>query len=107
MARVKKSFDRYLSADKSSKSSGKPRFKGRGRYHSFTYTQMKQDCIGNNRITLPKIGKVKIVLHRPIPDGFKIKTAQVIKNADGYYVTLTLQDNSVPTPSFVTFRVLE
>jgi putative transposase len=99
VARVKKSFDRYLSQDKSGKSSGKPRFKGRGRYHSFTYTQMKQDCIQNNRITLPKIGKVKIVLHRPVPDGFKIKTAQVVKNADGYYAILTLQDDSVPTIS--------
>ena len=99
VARVKKSFDRYLSKDKFGKCSGKPRFKGRGRYHSFTYTQMKQDCIENNRISLPKIGKVKIILHRPIPDGFKIKTAQVVKNADGYYVTLTLQDNSVPTIS--------
>ncbi len=99
IVRVKKSFDRYLSADKSGKRSGKPRFKGRGRYRSFTYPQMKQDCIQNNRITLPKIGKVKIVLHRPVPDGFKIKTAQVIKNADGYYLILTLQDNSVPTIS--------
>ena len=99
VARVKKSFDHYLSKDKSGKRSGKPRFKGHGRYHSFTDTQMKQDCIENNRITLPKIGKVKIVLHRSIPDGFKIKTAQVIKNADGYYVTLTLQDDSVPTIS--------
>ena len=99
VARVKKSFDRYLTQDKAGKRSGKPRFKGRGRYHSFTYTQMKQDCLQNKRIILPKIGKVKIILHRTIPDGFKIKTAQVIKNSDGYYITLTLQDESVPTIS--------
>jgi len=97
IAKVKKTFDRYISANKSGKRSGKPRFKGRGRYHSFTYTQMKQDCIQGNRITLPKIGDVKIIQHRPIPDGFKIKTAQVVKNADGYYVVLTLQDVTVPT----------
>jgi putative transposase len=97
--RVKKAFDRYIKADKSGKRSGKPRFKGRGRYRSFTYTQMKQDCIKVNRITLPKIGDVKIILHRPIPDGFKIKTAQIVKAADGYYVTLSLQDESVPTIS--------
>ncbi|NJL42468.1 MAG: transposase [Pseudanabaena sp. SU_2_4] len=97
--RVKRAFDRYIKADKSGKRSGKPRFKGRGRYHSFTYTQMKQDCIKANRITLPKIGDVKIILHRPIPDGFKIKTATIVKHADGYYVVLTLQDNSVPTIS--------
>jgi len=94
--RVKKAFDRYLKADASGKRSGKPRFKGRGRYRSFTYPQMKQDCIQNNRITLPMIGEVKVIVHRPIPAGFKIKTAQVIKAADGYYVTLTLEDKSVP-----------
>jgi putative transposase len=32
IARVKKTFDRYISADKAGKRSGKPRFKGRGRY---------------------------------------------------------------------------
>ncbi|WP_218080938.1 RNA-guided endonuclease InsQ/TnpB family protein [Anthocerotibacter panamensis] len=94
--RVKKAFDRYFKVDVSGKRSGKPRFKGRGRYRSFTYPQIKQACIQNNRITLPKIGEVKIIVHRPIPDGFKIKTAQVIKAADGYYVTLTLEDKSVP-----------
>jgi putative transposase len=99
VGRVKKAFDRYIKPDRSGKRSGKPRFKGRGRYRSFTYTQMKQDCIKVNRITLPKMGDVKMILHRPIPDGFKIKTAQIIKAADGYYVTLSLQDESVPTIS--------
>ncbi len=30
-----------------------------------------------------------------IPDGLKIKRALVTKKADGYYVTLTLEDKSV------------
>src|SRR4028119_1379258 len=97
--RAKKAFDRYIKADSSGKRSGKLRFKGRGKYHSFTYTQMKQNCIKSNRITLPKIGDVKIILHRPIPDGFKIKTGHIVKAADGYYVTLALQDESVPAIS--------
>ena len=105
--RVKKAFDRYIKADSSGKRSGKPRFEGRGRYHSFTYTQMKQDCIKGNRITLPKIGDVMIILHRPIPDGFKIKTATIVFAADGYYVTLTLQHESVPviSPDFYPEKV--
>jgi putative transposase len=41
-------------------------------------------------------GKVKVVLHRPIPDGFKIKTASVTKKADGFYLTLSLEDKTVP-----------
>jgi putative transposase len=63
---------------------------------------MKQDCIKGNRITLLKIGEVKIILHRPIPDGFKIKAVTILFAADGYYVTLTLQDESlrVISPDF-------
>lgn len=61
---------------------------------------MKQDCIKGNRITLPKISDVKMILHRPIPDGFKIQTAQIVKAGDDYYVTLTLQkEATVPTIS--------
>jgi putative transposase len=106
--RVKKAFDRYIKADSSGKGSGKLRFKGRGRSHSFTYTQMKQDCIKGNRITLPKIGEVKIILHHPIPDGFKIPTATIVFAADGYYVTLTWQDESVPviSPDFYPEKVV-
>jgi len=97
--RVDKTFERYTSGDKNGKRSGRPRFKSRSRYRSFTYTQAKQDCIDGNRIKLPKIGNVKMVLHRPLPDGFKIKTATVIHKADGWYVTLSLQDDTVPTLS--------
>jgi putative transposase len=35
-------------------------------------------------------------LHRPLLDGFKIKTASVTKKADGYYITLSLEDETVP-----------
>ncbi|MGA7954603.1 MAG: helix-turn-helix domain-containing protein [Gloeobacterales cyanobacterium] len=56
--RVKKAFDRLLKGDSSGKSLGRPqfnRFKEKGRYRSFTFTQAKQVCIQGNRINLPKI----------------------------------------------------
>ena len=95
--RVKVTFDRFLSGDGNGKRSGKPRFKPRDRYRTFTYPQMKDDCIQGNLIVLPKLGNIKLVLHRPIPCGFKIKTASVTKKADGYYLTLSLEDATVPT----------
>ncbi|MDJ0518575.1 RNA-guided endonuclease InsQ/TnpB family protein [Dapis sp. BLCC M229] len=95
--RVKLAFDRWFKADKNGKKLGKPRFKGKGRYHSFTYPQIKQDCIFNQRINLPKIGNVKLIQHRPLPDGFQIKTVTISRKADGYYVTLSLEDKSVPS----------
>ncbi|NET41075.1 transposase [Okeania sp. SIO2B3] len=95
--RVKLAFERWFKADKNGQRLGKPRFKKKSRYRSFTYAQIKQDCIEEKRINLPKIGKVKFIQHRPIPDGFKIKTVTISRKADGYYVTLSLEDKSVPT----------
>jgi putative transposase len=94
--RVKKTFDRWLKGNCNGKKSGKPRFKGVGRYRSFTFPQMKQDCIQGKCISLPKIGFVKLIQHRPLPQGFKIKTATVTRKADGWYITLSLEDKSVP-----------
>ncbi len=94
--RVKVTFDRFLKGDSNGKRSGRPRFKSRDRYRTFTYPQMKDGSLQGNIINLPMFGKVKIILHRPIPDGFKIKTVSVTKKADGYYLTLCLEDATVP-----------
>lgn len=58
---------------------------------------MKDGCWQGNLINLPMLGKIKVILHRPLADGFKIKTASVTKKADGYYLTLSLEDATVPT----------
>ncbi|NEO16005.1 MULTISPECIES: transposase [unclassified Moorena] len=94
--RVKLAFDRFIKGDSNGRRSGRPRFKKWHRYRTFTYPQMKEGCLEGNLINLPKIGKVKVVLHRPIPDGFKIKTASITKKCDGYYLVLSLEDNTVP-----------
>jgi putative transposase len=55
-------------------------------------------------MTFQTSSKLKMILHRPIPDGFKIKTAAIVKKADGYYITLSLHDASIPkiTPEIPT-----
>ena len=97
--RVKLSFDRYIKGDCNGKRSGRPRFKGVGRYRTFTYPQAKQDCIIGNQIKLPKLGAIKFVKHRAIPDSATIKTASVTRKADGYYLILSLEIvvESIPT----------
>jgi putative transposase len=47
---------------------------------------------------LSKIGEIEVVLHRPIPDGFAIKQATLVKKADGWYVSFSLEDDTVPEP---------
>ena len=94
--KVELAFDRWLKRDSNSKKSGRPRFKGAGQYKTFTFPQFKQHHFVNNKIMLSKIADVKVIVHRQIPDGFDIKTVSVTKKADGYYVTLSLDDKTVP-----------
>jgi putative transposase len=94
--RVKVTFDRFLKGDSNGKRSGKPRFKSRDRYRTFLYPRVKSDYISNGKISLPKLGNIKFILHRSLPDGSQIKTASITKKADGYYVTLSLEDSTVP-----------
>lgn len=95
--KVELAFDKWLKGDCNGKKSGKPRFKGKGQYKTFTYPQFKKEHFQNEQITLSKIGTVKVIVHRQIPNGFDIKTMSVTKKADGYYVTLSLEAQTVPT----------
>ena len=91
VARVEKTFERWLSGDSNGKRSGKPRFKGQGRFRSIGFPDpIKPEHIDVRFIQLPKIGKVKLILHRPLPDGFKVKTAAIVKKADGYSAIINL-----------------
>jgi len=94
--RVDLAFARFIKGDCNGKRSGKPRFKGLGRYHSFTYPQASMDWISGNKIDLPKLGQVKAIWHRKFPEGFDIKTCIVSRKADGWYATLTLECKAVP-----------
>ncbi len=99
--RVDFAFDRFVKPDKNGKRSGKPKFKGKHYYNSFTYPQLDNSDItkderGRNCVNLSKIGLVPFVLHRPIPDGFSVKTGTVIRCADGWYISITLEDKNVP-----------
>jgi len=98
--RVKLAFTRFIAGDKNGKRSGKPRFKNQARFRSMVFEGVKlHSCSVKGKwlyIVLPKIGMIKIRHHRPLPDGATLKQAQVIKKADGWYINLRLQDDSVP-----------
>lgn len=99
--RVETAFSRFTTPDVNGNCSGKPKFKGRHYYKSFTYTQLANKDItkderGKNYINLKKIGLVPLVLHRPIPNGFQVKTGTIIFEADGWHISLVLEDKQVP-----------
>ena len=76
---------------------GFPRFKKFGQLKSMLFPQFKTNPITGWQISLPKVGKMPINLHRPIPDGFVVKQARVLRKADRWEVVLMIEsDVSIP-----------
>ena len=73
---------------------GFPTFKNRSNFTSFTFAVGIK--VQGNKIYLPKIGWMRFHNSRPIPTGFTIKAATVRKRQDGWYVSVQIQDKSVP-----------
>lgn len=107
--RVDKAFERFIVGDSKGGRSGKPRFKTEADYRTMTFSMANDDWIKLVRknwiyIRLPKLGVVKVRMHRSIPEGFTVKQASVTRKADGWFLQLMLEDSSVPefTPDKVT-----
>ncbi len=99
--RAELAFQRFIRGDRNGKRSGQPRFKNTARYRTMKFE--------GNAITIKEVTKkwlflsiskltslLKVRLHRPLPAGFKLKNALISKKADGWYVTLCLEDKTVP-----------
>jgi putative transposase len=83
--------------DMKAKKLGFPRFKNKYRMRSFVFPQLGKNPILGNLLKLPQLGSVLCRLSRPIPEGFEIKQARIVRRASGYFVMLTLQSNvSIP-----------
>jgi putative transposase len=99
--RVDSCFKRFIVGDSNGKRSGKPRFKTEASFRTFAFATANDDWIKLIRkewfyLRLPKLGVVKVRMHRPLPDGFKLKQVSVTKKVDGWYMQMCLEDSSVP-----------
>ncbi|MBS3174593.1 transposase [Candidatus Woesearchaeota archaeon] len=75
--RIKFAFNNFYRKLKTKENPGFPRFKGRNRYDSITYSQSGFKL--NKKLYLSKIGEVNIVKHREIKENSKIKTLTIKK----------------------------
>ena len=93
---------------------GYPRFKGQGRYDSFTFTQSgfsivsaSQAASQDERVCLSKIGSIKMVYHRKIKG--TIKTCTIRRSSTGkWYVCFSCECEPLrldPTPTQVGIDV--
>ena len=74
---------------------GYPKFKTRQRFKSFSYPP-NQVKLEGNKIYLPSIGWMRFFKSRNIPDGFNLKTVTIRQKADGWYVSITIENKDIP-----------
>jgi len=69
---------------------GFPKVKKFKQYNSITYPQYSEAPISNT-IKVPKIGNLKIVFHRNLPENAKVKTLSVTKEAGKWFVCFSFE----------------
>lgn len=97
LRRLDKAFQNFFRRCKNGENPGYPRFQGRNRYDSFTYpdgagwklTVAQRGKKLQGTLSLTKIGKAKVMLHRPLEG--KIKTVTIKREVDQWYVTFSCE----------------
>jgi putative transposase len=94
--RVDLAFKAFSRRVKAGMIPGYPRFRGYGRYDSFTFKQFGFG-LQDNRLRLSKIGVIKVILHRPIEG--RIKTLTIRRDAVGnWYACFACEVPIKPLP---------
>ncbi|RTG99225.1 transposase [Thermus scotoductus] len=98
--RVDRAFQGFFRRVKAGQKAGYPRFKGKGRYDSFTFPQAGTTGVklqgGGKRVLLYGIGSVKVKLHRPLEG--RLKTATVKREGEHWYIVFTCEVEPRPLP---------
>ena len=94
--RVELAFKAFFRRVKAGEEPGFPRFKGKSRYDSITYSQSGFE-LDSEMLHLSKIGDIKIKLHRPIEG--KIKTCTIRRMPTGkWFACFSAEMGDIPRP---------
>ena len=97
LRRLDKAMQAFFRRIKNGETPGYPRFKSTSRYHSFTYPDVAGWKLQGDRLTLAKVGDVKVKLHRPLQG--TIKTVTIRRDVDQWYVTFSCEvPEEIPLP---------
>jgi putative transposase len=88
LARLEKTYQAFFRRMAAGEKPGYPRFRGRGRYRSFTFKEYGNGArLDNGFLVLARIGRIAVYWSRPI-EGTP-KTITVSREADGWYVNIS------------------
>jgi putative transposase len=98
--RLDKTFQAFFRRVQAGERPGYPRLQGQDRYNSFTYPQVGAHggaAVDGGMLTLSKIGRIRLRLHRPLAG--TPKTVTIRREADGWYACISCaQVPIVPLP---------
>jgi putative transposase len=99
--RVDRAFAAFFRRMREGQTPGHPRFHGRDRYNSFTYPQVGEHggaALDGGILSLSKIGRISIRLHRPLQG--TPKTVTILQEVDGWYACISCADVPIqPLPA--------
>ena len=95
LKRLDKSFQAFFRRLKQGVKAGFPRFKGAQFFDSFCYTQ-SGFSLTENRLTLSKIGKLKVRLSRPVVG--KVKTCTIKRECGKWFVIFVVETSAEHLP---------
>jgi putative transposase len=99
LKRLDRAYNEFFRRLKAGVVPGFPRFRGRGRYSSFTFNDAANRngvriCADGKRLDLSGVGKVRIKLHRPLEG--RLKQVTIVLDRDGHWYACMCCDD-VPT----------
>ena len=90
IARLDKAYQNFFEQGR-----GFPNFRNKSNFRSFEYKPSDVKFKGS-KVYLPKIGWLKFFKSRSFPEGFKIRSVTIRKKADGWYMSVRLEQTSIP-----------
>jgi putative transposase len=88
LARLDKTYQAFFRRMKAGQTPGFPRFKGRDRFHSFTFKEYGNGArLDDGMLVLSKIGRIALRWSRPL-EGTP-KTVTITREADGWYASFS------------------
>jgi putative transposase len=97
--RIDLAFQAFFRRVKAGEEPGYPRFRGAGRYDSITFPQVPVGCrleAEDRRVRIANVGRVKVVLHRPL-EGMP-KTATISRSSTGKWSACFSCECAEPSP---------
>jgi putative transposase len=89
LRRLNKAFDAFFRRVKHGEVPGFPKFKKRGTWSSITYPQYTQRP--SDIFYVPKLGIMKCVYHRPIPEDATLKTLTISKQGCKWFASFSVE----------------